>query len=132
MPNEKVTKIGTLLSDFELRVSDAGKYFARSRLAYKPYRPQGSPPAETQYYDLVAFGSLAEHASTSLQKGDRVICFGEGSTDHWTDRLGGERTGKKITLEGIGPDLRFSGAAIERASKDDSAYLTLDSDGEPF
>jgi single-strand DNA-binding protein len=101
-------KVGTLTADPELRVSANGTSYLRARLAVS------SPGRETVFYDIVAFGGLAEHAGASLHKGDRVVVVGIGKRKTWTGRDGREWTTKEIVADGLGPDLRFTSVTLEQ------------------
>jgi len=107
-----VAKVGNLTRDPELRFSATGTAFTRFGLAYRPWTRKGEPEAETTFYEVVSFGSLAEHVAESLRKGQRVVVVGRGEIDAWTDAEGTERTTKKIVAEAVGPDLRFETATV--------------------
>lgn len=127
-----VTKTGNLCAEPELRYGASGTAFTRLRIAVTPYRQKGEPEAETQFYAVVAFGTLAENAAESLQKGDRVIVSGRGEIERWTGDDGIERTGKKILADSLGPDLRFATATISRVRHDAPAQPTTLDDEGPF
>jgi len=112
-----VARIGNLSSHPELRFGKTGTAFARVGLAHRPHVPKGEPEAETVFYEVVAFGTLAEHVARSLQKGDRVVVVGKGEVEHWKDRDGVERSTKKIVADGIGPDLRFAAVEVQRVER---------------
>jgi len=112
-----VAKVGNLTRDPELRFSATGTAFTRFGLAYRPWTRKGEPEAETTFYEVVSFGSLAEHVAESLRKGQRVVVVGRGEIDAWTDAEGTERTTKKIVAEAVGPDLRFETATVSTARR---------------
>jgi single-strand DNA-binding protein len=118
-------KIGTLSTDPELRSSAAGKPYLRVRLAVKPFVSGADQETETLFYDVVAFGSLAEHAAKSLHKGDRVVVIGTGKRNTWTGRDGHERTTNEIVANGLGPDLRFASIALEQLPEQATAELGI-------
>ena len=102
------SKVGNLTRDPELRFSASGTAFATFGLAVKAYVPKGEPAPPAVFYEVVTFGTLAEHVSECLVKGDRVVVGGVGQLEHWTGKDGTERTTKKIIADGVGPDLRFT------------------------
>lgn len=123
--------MGRLTDTPELRFGKTGTAFATFGLAVKPYTPQGEPEADTVFYEVVSFGSLAEHVADCLQKGDRCVVTGKGELEKWTGRDGVERTKRKIVADGVGPDLRFAGVDVHRSEKrGPSQPLPLDE--EPF
>lgn len=128
-----VAKIGNVVKqDPELQFSVGGKAFTRFSLAVKPYVPKGQPQPETQYYEVTAFGSLAENVAECLHKGNRVVVVGDGKTETWTGKDGKERTSKVILAEAIGPDLRFVVATLNAPDKGVTAPTQLYENEEAF
>jgi single-strand DNA-binding protein len=115
----EVHKEGNLTRDWELRFSNSGVAFARNAVATERPKVAGDWKGELvkEFFELVAFGDLAQHVSISLVKGDRVLCIGEGEIETWTDSQGRERTTKKILLRALGPDLKFRTVTLERAKR---------------
>ena len=108
-----VAKIGNIVrEDPILRFSKAGKAFAKFSLQVKPYVPKGEPPVEATYYEVTAFGSLAEHVAECMKKGYRVGVIGTGKLETWIDKQNQERTTKTILADFVGPDLRFVTAEL--------------------
>jgi len=133
--SDLVGRVGNVTNDPELRFSPSGTPVAKFGLAWRPYKPKGEPEAETTFYECVSFGSLAEHVADTLHKGDRVCVVGKSELDRWTGRDGVARVTKKILAEGVGPDLRWTTATVERSERKTSARVAptaLDGDGEPF
>ena len=118
-------KVGTLSTDPELRTSAAGKPYLRVRLAVKPFVTGADQEPETLFYDVVAFGSLAEHTAKSLHKGDRIVVVGTGKRNTWTGRDGHERTTNEIVADGLGPDLRFASIALEQLPEQPTTELGI-------
>ena len=100
--------VGNLASEPELRTSANGKPWCTLRLAVKPWLRGADVQPEPIYYDVVAFGLLAEHVCESLHRGDRVVVTGRIEEGPWTGRDGVERVTQKLIADGIGADLRFS------------------------
>jgi single-strand DNA-binding protein len=61
----------------------------------------------TSWYDIVVFGTIADHAGRSLHSGDRVIVKGTQEVQTYVTKAGG--TGKRIQVKAasIGHDLLF-------------------------
>ena len=106
--------VGNLTADPELRTSANGKPWCSFGLAVKPWLRGADVQPEPVYYDVVAFGLLAEHVAESLHKGDRAVVTGKLDAEPWTGRDGVERVNQKVIAEGIGPDLRFTGTTSTR------------------
>jgi single-strand DNA-binding protein len=121
MPDDKgkpVAKIGNVTRTPELKFGNSsGKAFAKFGLAVNPYVPEGQPKPETIFYEVTAFGSLAENIAECVHKGNRVLVIGTGKFETWTDREGAERTTKTILADAVGPDLRFVTAVLSGSSK---------------
>jgi len=118
--------VGKLGSDPELRFSQNGKPYARTKLAVETPIVPGDWKGEkgSDWYDIVCFGSLAENLCESVKKGDRVVVTGRHETETWTGKDGTERATEKIIADGLGPDLRFVTATLAR-----SPYAGSDSRG---
>jgi single-strand DNA-binding protein len=133
-PGPLVTKIGNLCADPELRFSGDGKAYCRLRLAVStPVTPgDWKGKQTTTYYGITAFGSMAENASESFQKGDRIIVTGRGEIRTWTDDNDVEHQEKVILADGLGPDLRFTSAEVVRERRETPAASSQTLDDEPF
>ena len=141
MADATVGKVGTIVKEEPtLRFSKSGKPFVKFSLQVKPYVPRGEPQPEAIYYEVTAFGSLAEHIAQSRHKGDRVVVVGTGKLDRWTGNDGQERTTKTILADGVGPDERFVLATIHEpeaatrpvAAPRQAAQPEYAEDEEPF
>lgn len=109
--------VGTLTDDPELRFSAKGKPWAKARISVQPWAPAATEKPEAVFYDVVAFGSLAENLAETCHKGARVAVAGRFEEERWTGRDGVERTAMKVVADGIGPDLRFTMATITRTER---------------
>jgi single stranded DNA-binding protein len=133
----EVAKIGNLTKPLDLRFAQSGTAYARSSIAVDQPKEPGnwSGGRETHFYELTLFGSVAENATQSFQKGDRVVVIGRAELEHWIDDEGKERMSKKIVANGIGPDLRFTTVTIERAKRRTGATASRqagDEQEDPF
>jgi single-strand DNA-binding protein len=106
--------VGNLCAPFELHTPAEGKPFARARLIVETPMAAGAWRGEkqTSVYDVVCFGSLAEHAAASLAKGMRVVVLGHSDVRTWTGRDGTEHSSEDIVADAIGPDLRYSNFVV--------------------
>jgi single-strand DNA-binding protein len=70
---------------------------------------------DTNWYTVTAFRRLASNASSSLQKGERVVVTGRLRLREWES---GERTGLAVEVEAdaIGHDLAWGTAQYRRTS----------------
>lgn len=63
------------------------------------------------------WGEFAEHAAGSLPKGTRVIAEGRISQREYETREGEKRTSVEVTIDEIGPSLRYATAQVVRADR---------------
>jgi len=113
--------VGKLATDPELRFSQSGKAYARAKLTVEIPIVPGDWKGEkrTDWYDIICFGSLAEHLAESLRKGDRAVVVGRAEVEEWTGKDGAQHTTSKIIADGLGPDLRFVTATLARSPRSD-------------
>ena len=89
----KVTLIGNLGTDPEIRTFDGEKKYAKFSLAtnesYK--NAKGERVTETQWHNLIAWGKLAGTAEKLLKKGMEVAIEGKLINRNYTDKEGIKR-----------------------------------------
>lgn len=68
----------------------------------------------TSYFDVIAWGTLAENVSTSLTKGSAIIVTGRLEQRSYDDKDGNKRSVVEIVADAIGPDLNRQVATVER------------------
>lgn len=91
---------------------------------------------ETNWYTVSMFRQLAEHATVSLRKGERVVVRGRLKLRQWERD---EKTGlsAEIEAESLGHDLRWGTSAFARADsveslgEDDEAVARAETLHEP-
>ena len=113
------TLAGNLTRDPELRFSAKGTAWATCGLAVNRRKrlDDGTwEEGETEFYDLVSFGDLAEHLA-ELSKGTRVLACGRIEEDTWTGKDGAERTTTRLVCDEVGVSLRFASVTVERAER---------------
>ena len=76
--SNNVTLIGNLVEDPELRFTASGVAMARVRMAVnRRYRDRNNEWQEdTSFFNVVAWGDLAENTAASLTKGNRIVVTG--------------------------------------------------------
>ncbi|MDX1272507.1 single-stranded DNA-binding protein [Bizionia paragorgiae] len=89
----KVQLIGNLGNDPEIINLESGKMLAKFSIAtnenYK--NAQGEKVTDTQWHNIVAWGSLATLAEKYLQKGKEIAIEGKLTTRSWEDKEGVKR-----------------------------------------
>lgn len=123
-------KIGSIVKERPvLRYSAAGKAWTKFSISVQPRAAQGQEKPAKVFYDVTAFGKLAEHFCECFDKGDRVIVGGTAQLETWAGNDGVERTTKKILAQGGGAEVSFAGVDIHR---DRRAPAPATDDGSPF
>lgn len=129
--------VGTVATDPKLIVTSKGITMCSFRLASNERRYQKSTDrwvdGETNWFTVTAFRSLAEHASASFEKGDRVIVAGKLRIRTW-EKEGRQGTGVDLDAEALGHDLRWGTTVFSKnqpaPQQTDSAETTQDVEPE--
>lgn len=115
----RITFTGNATGDAELRFTPTGTPVANVTVAVTPRvkQPDGSwGDGETAFYRVACFGSLAENAAESIQRGTRVNVDGTLRPREY-EHNGEKRTSLDVTADSIGPDLRFATASVTKAQR---------------
>ncbi len=118
-PAAKTAQVGNLTRDVELRFSAKGTPWATCGLAvnHSTKDEDGTWHEEpATFYEVVAFGGLAEHFAESGRKGLRVVVCGRVEHDTWTGRDGEERTTAKLLADDIGVSLLRATVQVEKVT----------------
>src|SRR4030066_1686757 len=96
----KVTLIGNLTRDPELRYTPAGTAVCTFGLATNRYwtTQTGEAKEETEFHRIVAWNKLAELCSQLLSKGRKVYVEGRLATRSWTGQDGNQRTTTEVVI----------------------------------
>ena len=129
----KVMIIGRLGRDPKMRHTSAGTPMTSfSVAAGRTWKTSdGNPRTETEWFNIVAWGSLAEICSQYLSKGQRVYIEGRLQSRTWEDASGA----KKAKVEVIAKEMIM----LDRSASPDDVpeneienYDDLDEDEIPF
>ena len=104
----KVTLIGNLGADPEIRYTQAGSAVANLNVATSESwvdKQTGNREERTEWHRVVMFGKLAEIAAQYLKKGGQVYVEGKNRTRKWTDSQGVER----YTTEVVAAEMQMLG-----------------------
>ncbi len=107
----KVTLIGNLGADPEVRTTGGGTEVANLRIATTHRRKDesGQWVDQTEWHSVVCFGKTAENAGRFLSKGRQVFIEGRLQTRKWQDKEGQD----KWSTEVVANEVRFLGAKPE-------------------
>lgn len=97
----KVMIIGNVGRDPELRYTTSGKPVATFSVATNRLRKDedGQPQEETEWFNLVTWGRLAEIAHQYLVKGRKVYAEGRLQTRSWEDAEGQTRYRTEVVVD---------------------------------
>lgn len=96
---------GGVTKNPELKYTQDGMAYTRFSLANSAIscKKGGEKSEEVSYFDVNAWGKLAEICATYLKKGTRLIVSGKLRQSRWTDQEGKNRSQIKI----IAQDVKF-------------------------
>lgn len=119
MANETIlTIIGNLTGDPELRTTGNGSSVVNFTIASTPrqFNRQSNQWEDGQplFMRCSAWRDIADHCARTLSKGMRVICQGRLSQRSYQTNDGQQRTVIELTVDDIGPSLRYATAQVQR------------------
>lgn len=117
-----VTLNGRLTKDPELRFSGAGNAVAVFTVVTDRRRKNKDSgeweSTETSFWDVTAFGQLAENVCESLLKGQRVVVVGDAHQETYEAKDGsGKRSTWKVIAQDAGPSLRYDKATVTQQAE---------------
>lgn len=113
----KVTLIGHLGKDPEMRTTQAGKQVANFSLATSEEwkdKATGEKRSVTQWHNVVIFNeALAKVAAQYLKKGSKVYIEGQLQTRKWQDNNGNDKYTTEVVLQAFNGTLILLGGNNE-------------------
>lgn len=96
----KVTLIGNLGKDPEIRHFEGGSSVTKFSLATNEnyLDKSGQWQTQTEWHNIVCWGSTAQRAEKQLKKGMLVYCEGKIGTRKWQDKEGIDRYSTDISI----------------------------------
>ena len=116
----QITIRGRLAGDVELRFTPSGHAVANLTIVANKRVKNGDQweDGPATFWRCSAWRELAENCADSLHKGMSVVAVGEAVERSWDDKeTGQKRTSIEVTLDAIGPDLRWQTARVSKAEK---------------
>lgn len=103
MDLNRVTLIGNLTRDPELRNTPNGKAVASMSIATNRYwtDAQGQKQKEAEFHNIVMWSKLAEIAAQYLRRGSKVYLEGRLQTREWTGQDGIKRYRTEIIADNL-------------------------------
>lgn len=132
----KVMIIGHLGGDPEMRYTPSGRPVTTFSVAVSRSwnTVDGERHSETEWFNIVAWGNLAEICKQYLKKGRQVYIEGRLQTRRWEDKEGQKRTNVEVVASEMMmmDERRDNNQAQEAESSGEQAEPTVDEDEFPF
>jgi len=128
-----ITIIGNIVNDPELKFTPNGKALAIFTVvtSKSSKKPDGTwDNVDTTFWDIKAWGKIAENCADSLGKGMSVIVVGTAVQENWDDKTTGAKRSKiVITAWNIGVDMkRHTVAQVSTPKRTETSNTNLPSD----
>jgi single-strand DNA-binding protein len=127
-----VTLVGNLTADPELRYVSSGTPVCSFTLASTPRRQnqatQQWEDGETMFVRCDVWKQMGENVAESLAKGNRVVATGRLSVRSY-EHEGQQRTSINLTVDEIGPSLRYATATPTKTNSGQSMSQQSSSPG---
>jgi len=123
----KVMLIGRLGRDPEMRYTPSGRPVTTFSLATSRSwnTSDGERRTETEWFTIVAWGSLAEICKNYLNKGQQVYIEGRLQTRHWDDAEGNKHSATEVVASEmimLGERRDLNNAEDEAAAQDEEEF----------
>ena len=116
----QVTIVGNLTRDPELRYTPNGAAVIKLGVAVSRRVKDESgqwKDADTSFFDVTAWRSMAENIAETLTQGTRVVVVGRLRTNSWETAEGERRSKVEIEADEVAPSLRWATAKLERQGR---------------
>ena len=97
----KITIMGRLCADPELRYTQNGIAVCNTRIAVERNYADQDGERETDFFNVVAWRGAADFLCSYFAKGRKVLLDGRLQTREWTDRDGNKRLSVEIVAESV-------------------------------
>ena len=126
MNETTITIRGRLTADPELRFTPSGAAVANLTIATNPrtFDRQANEwkDGPATFWRCSAWRDLAENVAESLTRGVAVVAVGTVAGREYETKEGEKRTVSEVTLDAIGPDLRWATAKPVKAQRDKGGF----------
>ena len=120
MAENHVTIVGNTTREPELTFANSGTAITSFGLAINTRKKDAGGTwvdGDPQFYDVKAFGELAENVAESIAKGTRVMVTGRLNFSQWENQDGDKRSKVEVIADEVGPALRWATATVTRTEK---------------
>lgn len=120
MNNNTMTIVGNTTREPEVRFTGNGLATISFSVAVNRKIPGRNGEAGTEavsFFNVVAYGSLAENVNQSVSKGTRVIVTGRLDQRTWESATGDRRTTYELVADEVGTALRWVSVKVEKPER---------------
>jgi single-strand DNA-binding protein len=118
--DNQVMIVGNVTRDPELRYTPNGAALVKFGVAVsRRVRDESGQwkDADTSFFDVTAWRTLAENVAESIAQGSRVVVVGRLRTNSWETPEGERRSKVEIEAEEVAPSLKWATAKVERQGR---------------
>jgi single-strand DNA-binding protein len=118
--DNQVVIVGNVTRDPELRYTPNGAALVKFGVAVSRRIKDESgqwKDADTSFFDVTAWRTLAENVAESIAQGSRVVVVGRLRTNSWETPEGDRRSKVEIEAEEVAPSLKWATAKVERQGR---------------
>ncbi|MDF7665701.1 single-stranded DNA-binding protein [Bifidobacterium sp. ESL0745] len=131
-----ITIVGNLTADPELRTIGSGASVASFTIASTPrtFNRQTNQweDGNALFMRCSAWRDMADHCASSLSKGMRVIAQGRLQQRSYTANDGSNRTVVEMTVDEIGPSLRYATTQVTKANHNNGGNWPGQGNGDAY
>lgn len=120
MADNTITVVGNITRDPELKFLNNGQAALRTAVAVnRRWQNRATQEWEERvsYFDVQAYGALAENAANTLTKGMRVVVTGRLEQRSWETETKEKRSVIEINADEIAPSLRYATAQVTKTPR---------------
>ena len=117
MADNSITIVGNMTRDPEIRYTPSGQANARLGVAVSRRwmnKKTNDWEERTSFFNVIAWGDMAENISDTLAKGTRVIVNGRLEQRSWETPDGDKRSKVEVIADEVGPSLRWATADVTK------------------
>jgi len=118
MADSMVTIVGNCTKDPDLRFSAGGSAMISLGVAVnRRWQANGTWQEKVSFFNVTAFGDLAENIASSVTKGTRLVVTGRLEQREYETSAGEKRNVVEIVADEAGPSLRWATCDIHRVER---------------
>ena len=126
----KIILKGRFTKEMEMRFTAEGVGILNNSIAVKRNRKNTSGEYDTDFFNVVVYGKMAEHIKKYFKKGQEALISGRLQNQSWEGNDGIKRHDNKIVIE----EIHFCGSKTDTVLKDnENDFITINDNEElPF